>query len=71
MNTSECRHLFANNMHAFDLSLYLVMSTVDVVRVRTGRLSMNGIEMMASLLVAAHRHRCVLQGAAADPRYRG
>jgi hypothetical protein len=26
---SECRHTFANNMHAFDESPYLAISTID------------------------------------------
>jgi len=26
---SECRHTFANNMHAFDAALYLAISTID------------------------------------------
>ena len=28
---SECRHTFANNMHALDASLYLAISTIDTV----------------------------------------
>jgi hypothetical protein len=26
---SECRHIIANNMHAFDAALYLAISTID------------------------------------------
>ncbi|OCK54425.1 hypothetical protein LMTR3_26470 [Bradyrhizobium sp. LMTR 3] len=29
--SSGCRHIFANNMHAFDLQLYLAISTIDTV----------------------------------------
>jgi hypothetical protein len=32
--TSGCRHIFDNNMHAFDPSLYLAISTIDTVGVQ-------------------------------------
>jgi hypothetical protein len=31
---SECRHTFANNMHAFDASPYLAISTIDAAGAR-------------------------------------
>jgi hypothetical protein len=32
---SECRHNFASNMHAFEASLYLAISTIDAMALRT------------------------------------
>jgi hypothetical protein len=32
--SSGCRHIFANNMHAFDAALYLAISTIDKVGAR-------------------------------------
>jgi len=31
---SECRHAFANNMHALDVALYLAISTIDAAGAR-------------------------------------
>jgi hypothetical protein len=31
---SECRHIFDNNMHAFDAALYLAISTIGTVGAR-------------------------------------
>jgi len=31
----ECRHTVANNMHAFDGPLYLAISTIDAMALRT------------------------------------
>jgi len=32
---SECRHTFASNMHALDAPLYLAISTIDAMALRT------------------------------------